>query len=317
MIVVTGASGFIGSNIIRVLNSHGNLDILACDSLDATDRWENLQGLGIADYIDKDNLWNALDKGRISQVVHMGARADTTDRDARAIMEDNFDYSKRLWLWCRDHDVRFVYASSAAVYGDGSAGFREDADISATKPLNPYAYSKWLFDRWMAQAGHDGEWVGLRFFNVYGPGELQKGQTASMVHKLIQQVQETGVARLFKSYDTRYADGETRRDFVFVDDVCDIVRFFLEKEHAMPGIFNVGSGQSRTLNEVARLVSSELGVPPVIEYTDMPERLRSRYQYHTEANLGRLRQLQYTRELRSLEAGVRLCVASASGSRDV
>nr|WP_276976562.1 ADP-glyceromanno-heptose 6-epimerase [Ferrimicrobium acidiphilum] len=313
MIVVTGASGFIGSTMVHVLNDLGERDIIACDSLDSTDRWENLRDLRIADYLDKDSLWTTLEKGGISSVVHLGARADTTDRDARAIMENNFDFSKRLWLWCRDHGVRFIYASSAAVYGDGSRGFREDVDIAAIMPLNPYAYSKSLFDQWMAQqAVRDGDWVGLRFFNVYGPRELQKGQTASMVHKLIHQIHETGIARLFKSYDSRYVDGGTSRDFVFVDDVCDVIRFFLREKAISSGVYNVGSGQSRSLNELARLVSQKLEIPLVIEYTEMPERLRSRYQYHTEANLDKLHHANYTRRMRALEDGISLCVASAS-----
>jgi ADP-L-glycero-D-manno-heptose 6-epimerase len=309
MIVVTGAAGMIGSGIVWALNRRGEERILAVDRLGADDRWKNLRGLRFADYLEKDAFLERLRQGRlpadIRAIVHMGACSDTTERDASFLIRNNFEYTKELAVWAVAQDVRFVYASSAATYGDGSRGYDDRPDgLSELEPLNMYGYSKHLFDLWAWRAGLLDRIVGLKYFNVFGPNEYHKGEMRSVVAKAFEQVRATGAIRLFRSHRPEYADGEQRRDFVYLKDAVRMTLFCLDQS-GFGGILNVGSGAARSWNELARAVFAALGLPPQIEYIDMPDGLRDRYQYFTEARLERLRAAGWREDATPFEAAVR------------
>lgn len=305
MILITGGGGFIGSNLVRALNRQGILDLLIADRLDHPDKWKNIAGAKIADYVDKDNLLRCLGGQTIETVVHLGANTDTMERDAGRMIEDNYRFSKELWRYCVQKRVRLIYAGSAAVYGNGSAGFSESAVLDEIKPLNAYAWSKLLFDRWVAEQKESPPcWAGLRFFNVYGPGESHKGRMASMVFQAYHQVKADGVVRLFKSNLKSCRHGEQQRDFVYVGDVVKVILFFFHRYSFPPGIYNVGSGRSRTFNELAGAVFGALGKPFQVEYVDMPAALAESYQYRTLADLTRLRGAGYRSAFTDLEQGV-------------
>ncbi len=305
MIIVTGGSGFIGSNVIMELNKRGRNDILVSDRLDASTKWKNLRGLDIADYADKDRLLDVMDAKKVEAVIHLGANTDTTERDARQIMDENFEYSKKLWRYCAKHNIRFIYASSASVYGDGALSYREAIPPEKLTPLNAYAYSKLLFDRWaVRQPASPPLWAGLRFFNVYGPGEAHKNHMASMVFHAFHQIRKNGVVRLFKSYDPNFPDGEQKRDFVYVGDVADICLFLLDRDAFPSGFYNVGTGHAQSFNELVNALFASLSLAPSIEYIEMPAALIRQYQYFTEADIGRLRQIGYERPIRTIQDGV-------------
>jgi ADP-L-glycero-D-manno-heptose 6-epimerase len=308
MHIVTGAAGFIGGNVVRGLNERGVRDIVAVDDLERGDKFLNLRGCEIADFMDKHEFREVIRRGapglEAHAVLHQGACADTTETNGRYMMENNFTYSKELLHWALERRIPFVYASSASVYGAG----KQCAETPECEgPLNVYAYSKLLFDRYVRRLlpGVKSTVVGLRYFNVYGSGEQHKGRMASMVYQLYDQLERTGVAKLFKGTDG-YADGEQRRDFIFVGDVVAINLFFAEGE-AKQGVFNVGTGKSRSFNDIARTLIARLGRGQ-IEYIPFPESLRGKYQSFTESDISRLRAAGYDQPFTSLEQGIsRLC----------
>lgn len=298
MYILTGGAGFIGSNILKALNARGVQDIVVVDNLTRGEKFKNLVGAKFADYIDKNDFLPMLEAGKfkkITAVIHQGACSDTTERDGKYMMRNNYSYSVSLASHCIFHEVPFIYASSASVYGNGECGFRESFECEA--PINVYAYSKYLFDQWVRAHFEEASptFVGLRYFNVYGYGEFHKGRMRSMVSQAFEQIEATGKIKLF-------TDGEQSRDFVFVDDVVDIVLFFLDN-HGKKGIFNVGTGSLRTFNDLARTVISacERGE---IEYIPFPEDLRGKYQNRTQADLTALRAAGYSKDFTSLENGV-------------
>jgi ADP-L-glycero-D-manno-heptose 6-epimerase len=309
MHIVTGAAGFIGSNLVRGLNARGVRDILAVDDLERGDKFLNLRDCEVADFMDKCEFRAAVHRAapgleQAKVVLHQGACANTTETDGRYMMENNFTYSKELLHWSVDRQIPFVYASSAAVYGTN----RQCSETPACeRPLNVYAYSKLLFDRYVRPrlASARSTVVGLRYFNVYGPREQHKGKMASMVFQLYDQLTRTGMARLFEGTDG-YADGEQRRDFIYVGDVVDVNLFWAEA-NTKQGIFNVGTGQSRSFNDIARSLIAQLG-RGAIEYIPFPDALRGKYQSFTESDISNLRAAGYTRPFTSLEEGIRkLC----------
>ncbi len=311
-IIVTGGAGFIGSNIVRALNARGQDDIVVVDTLGEGVKWRNLLGLAVEDVVDKHEfrdavLCDALDP-HVTAVIHMGACSSTTETDADYLLDNNYRYTRDLCEWCLRHEVRFIYASSAATYGDGSRGYVDDDAVTPTlRPLNMYGFSKQLFDLWALRRGLLERIVGLKFFNVYGPGEDHKGEMRSVVHKAYGQVLDDGKVRLFRSYRPEYPDGGQVRDFVFVDDAVAVTLFFLDHP-TIGGLYNCGTGRARSWLDLARAVFAAMGREPEIEFIDMPEELRDRYQYHTEADLAKLRAAGYTAPFTELEEGVRAYV---------
>jgi len=307
LIIVTGGAGFIGSAFVWKLNSEGIDDIIIVDKLGASEKWRNLVNRHFLDYIHKDKFLNILCENRltnISAIIHMGACSSTTERDADYLMENNYGYSKALAEWACQNNVRFIYASSAATYGDGSRTFSDDDATTATlQPLNMYGYSKHLFDLWVLRNRLSGKITGIKFFNVFGPNEYHKGDMVSVVFKAFHQIVETGRVKLFKSYRNEYRDGEQMRDFVYVLDCVNIMWWFLQHPEAT-GIFNLGSGTARTWNDLAKAVFSALGRKTLIEYIEMPESIRDRYQYFSEARMEKLASAGCSLKFRSLEDAV-------------
>ena len=289
-ILVTGGAGFIGSALIWDLNQRGVEDVLVADYLGTDDKWRNLSPLRFHDYLEADDLLKRVEAddpalADIELVFHLGACSATTEKDAGYLVRNNFEYTKTLARWALSHDARFVYASSAATYGDGAAGMSDlESDLSVFRPLNMYGYSKHLFDLYAARHGFLDGIVGLKYFNVFGPNEDHKGEMRSLVHKAYQQIVQTGKVQLFKSHRPDYRDGEQRRDFLYVKDAVNLTIELAETVTA-GGLFNVGSGRSHTWVELATAIFEAMGREPEIEFIDMPEGLRGKYQYHTQADL--------------------------------
>ncbi len=308
MYIVTGGAGFIGSAMIWKLNSMGIDNILVVDNLACSEKWKNLVNRRYAEYMHRDAFIelvtrNALE-GEISAVIHMGACSSTTERDADFLMRNNLAYSKALCLFAQKKKARFINASSAATYGDGTLGFNDDVSgLSALRPLNMYGYSKHLFDLWAQRTGCLDSLVSLKFFNVYGPNEQHKGDMRSVVNKAFHQIGETGLMRLFRSTHPDYADGGQMRDFVYIKDCVDIMWWFLQNPGAN-GIFNIGTGEARTWNDLARAVFAAMRLPENITYMDMPEQLAGKYQNFTQARMDRLRAAGYEAPMHTLEQGV-------------
>jgi len=306
-IIVTGAAGFIGRNVVAELNRRGFSDLLLVDELGTAEKWANLVGLSFEDMVPPDQLWPWLSgrpQGDVAGIIHLGACSATTERDADFLMRNNYRYTRTLCEWALSSSTRFVYASSAATYGDGSRGFSDaDASTPALEPLNMYGYSKHVFDLWALRQGLFDRIAGLKYFNVFGPYEGHKADMRSVVAKAYQEIQETGRLSLFKSYRPGVADGEQRRDFVYVGDAVDVTLHFLEPGSAS-GLFNCGTGVARTWLDLGRAVFAALDRAPDIEFVDMPAALRGKYQYFTQADMGKLRGAGYRKEFRSLEQGV-------------
>lgn len=316
--IVTGGAGFIGSNIVAALNERGEEQVLIVDELGQDEKWRNLVGLKYSDYQHKDEFRASLQYDRVGEVdavFHMGACSSTTERDAGFLADNNYRYTRELCEWCLQHDVRFIYASSAATYGDGSLGYSDSDPVTPTlQPLNMYGYSKQMFDLWALEHEVLDRIVGLKYFNVYGPREDHKGDMRSVVNKAFHQIRETGEVRLFKSYKPEYKDGEQVRDFLYVKDAVDVTLFFLDHPK-VSGLFNCGSGKARTWNDLSTAVFAAMGKPPKIVYIDMPEVLRDKYQYRTQADMTKLRKAGYDREFTPLEDGVRDYVQSYLAAR--
>ncbi len=320
MIVVTGGAGFIGSNIVSRLCADDRWDVVVCDRLEDANlgKWRNIAKSPIADFWQPEELFFQLERhlDRVGAIVHMGAISSTTEQDADLILRTNFSLSRDIWDWCALNGKRMIYASSAATYGDGEAGF-DDADdlasISRLQPLNAYGYSKKLFDQYaVREASRDNaprQWAGLKFFNVYGPNEGHKGGMKSVVAQIWPKVASGETVSLFRSHHPDYADGGQLRDFVFVDDVVDIIDWLLRTPE-VSGIFNAGSGQARSFLDLANATFAAAGRDPSVAYIDMPEVIRDRYQYFTEARMDRIRALGYGGQSTPLEEGVRRYVQS-------
>lgn len=307
MIVVTGAAGFIGSCIVAGLNERGREDLILVDELDEIKK-ENLKNKKYRRYYDKKDFLNLVLQDQIRErpeaIVHMGACSSTTLQDARYFKENNLEYTRSLAQWALKNNIRFIYASSAATYGDGSVGYKDDeATIRRCKPLNLYGQSKQDFDLWLIDQGLQDKVAGLKFFNVFGPNEYHKGDMRSVVAKAYQRVVEEGKASLFKSCRKDYKDGEQKRDFIYVKDAVDIVLFFLDHPQ-INGIFNVGTGKASTWNELAGALFDAVGKKPDIQYIDMPAGLERRYQYFTQADMSKLRKSGYTKHFTPLKEAV-------------
>lgn len=314
IIVVTGGAGFIGSNILAGLEADGGARLVCCDLFGDGDKWRNVAKRSLWDVVPPARLgaWlNSAAATDVRAIVHMGAISDTTARDVDRILEQNFTFSRDLWIWCAMRQVPFVYASSAATYGDGSRGFDDDARVDALAkldPLNAYGWSKLLFDRFVAAELVAGrrrppQHAGLRFFNVYGPNEYHKGGQRSVVHQIHPVAARGDAFALFKSDRPDVADGGQQRDFVWVGDCVDVVRWLLATDEAS-GLFNIGSGKARSFLDLARAVYSANGRNLDVTFRDMPAELQGRYQYFTQAKLDRLRCAGYTKPFTSLEEGV-------------
>lgn len=308
-VLVTGGAGFIGSWLIEELNSSGVDQIVIADFLGSSSKWVNLTGLSFIDYVEADQLLDALQSGKLGAfdlVLHMGACSSTTERDAAYLIRNNYEFTKTLAEWSLRHKARFVYASSAATYGDGSEGMADTVELAylrRLRPLNMYGYSKHLFDMYAARTGMLSQCVGIKYFNVFGPREDHKGEMRSLVNKAYRQVLDEGVIRLFRSYRPDYSDGEQRRDFIYVKDAAAMTLHLAEK--SATGLFNIGAGRAETWLELAHAVFDAMGAEPKIEFIDMPEELRSRYQYHTIADITRIRESGYDEPVTPLVQAVR------------
>ena len=295
-VLVTGGAGFIGSALVWGLNQRGASRIVIADRLGTSSKWRNLRALQYEDYVEAADLLEQLEHGTLGAfdlVLHMGACSATTEPDATYLVRNNYEFSKQLAMWTVRHGSSMVYASSAATYGDGTAGMDDDpASIERLRPLNMYGYSKLLFDRWAREHGLLSRIAGLRFFNVFGPNEGHKGDMRSVVHKSVAQVQAEGVVRLFRSHHPDFGDGEQQRDFVYVKDVVDMTLHLASR--SATGLFNIGSGEAHTWLDLVRPIFAALDIPERIEFIDMPEVLRGTYQYHTRADVSRLRAAGYT-----------------------
>ena len=311
MILLTGGAGFIGSNIAADLNAAGHTDIVIVDVLGSDSKWRNIAKRRIADIISPDEVDDFLrGRGALTAVIHMGANSSTTATDADAIVRSNLRSSMRLWTWCANSRTPFIYASSAATYGDGSAGFADDesdAGLDNLNPLNLYGWSKHAFDKWALERARHGEappqWAGLKFFNVYGPNESHKGDMQSLAAKMTRPIAEGQKVKLFKSHKDGFADGEQLRDFVYVKD-CAAVVMWLCANSGVNGLFNLGTGQARSFRDLVLSIGAALNKPVNIEYVDMPSSIRGQYQYFTEAKIKKLRQAGFNSPFRSVEDGV-------------
>lgn len=307
-IIITGGAGFIGSCFVWQLNQLGENEIIVVDQKGADQEWGNLQGKTYFDYIDKDIFLDRLQSGQVDPAVkavfHIGACSSTTEQNEAFLRKNNFEYSKILAEWSLQHNIPFYYASSAATYGDGAQGYSdEDALIPKLKPLNLYGQSKQMFDQWLLDNKLTDQVVGFKYFNVFGPNEYHKGEMRSMIMKGFQQIKAEGQLRLFKSYRSDYGDGEQRRDFVYIKDVIRIMADFYQHPD-IKGIYNIGTGHARSWKELAKAIFAALNLPPNIEFIDMPEIIRDKYQYFTQANLSKLKKTGLPIKFTPLEEAV-------------
>ena len=282
-------------------------DIIIVDNIAATDKWMNIRNKKYIKYVHKSEFLEELPEYEdVTAIIHMGAQSSTTERDFDYLWKNNFEYTKTLWNYCAEKQIQFIYASSAATYGDGEEGFDDNMDIDRLLPLNGYGYSKQVFDQWVKHQAKvfPKQHVGLKFFNVYGPNEYFKGSMASMIFHGYKQICETGSVKLFKSCHPDYADGGQLRDFVYVKDICSVILWLLENPQ-VNGLFNVGTGRAQSFRELAEATFHAMGLEPNIQYIDMPEHLKKKYQYYTQAEMGKLRAAGYDKPFMDLEAGAR------------
>jgi ADP-L-glycero-D-manno-heptose 6-epimerase len=335
-IVVTGAAGFIGRNTVAELNARGETELILVDELGKDEKWKNLVGLRYEDIVSPEEFLGLIEDGAFANarsVIHLGACSATTEKDAGYLLRNNYQYTRVLCNWCQANEVRFVYASSAATYGDGAHGYDDDDAVTPTlKPLNMYGYSKHMFDLWAlkhglfengdssngdSSNGDSSNIVGLKYFNVFGPYEDHKGDMRSVVSKSYEQIRKTGVVELFKSYRPEYKDGEQMRDFLYVKDAVDVTLHFALQDPAAPGgLFNCGTGVSRTWIDLVTAVYTAMELPPKIEFIEMPAVLQGKYQYYTQADPAKLRAAGYTGAFTSLEDAVREYVQGYYEGRD-
>lgn len=307
MIIITGAAGFIGSCIVRKLNDEGHLNLILVDDFSREDKNRNYKGKKYIARVHRRDFIDWLDRCRddVDVVFHLGARTDTTEKDTAIFDELNLHYSQALWRICAEAEIPLIYASSAATYGLGEHGYRDEHDIvTELEPLNPYGRSKNDFDIWaLQQEKAPPQWYGLKFFNVYGPNEYHKGRMASVIFHTFRQIQETGGMKLFRSHRPDFKDGEQSRDFIYVKDVIDIGHW-LWKNLPKSGLYNVGTGQARTFYDLAANTFRALDLEPKISFIDTPEDIRDTYQYFTEADMTKLRAAGYENKFYSLEKGI-------------
>jgi len=307
MIVITGTAGFIGSCLLTRFNSEGLHDIIISDDFTHAAKQSNYQGKKYLDAIHRDQFpeWLKKNAAQVQAVIHIGARTDTTEFNVELFNRLNLNYTKQLWTLCAEHGINFIYASSAATYGLGEHGYKDDhAIIPKLKPLNPYGDSKNDFDKWaLTQTHQPPHWYGLKFFNVYGPNEYHKARMASVIFHAHIQIKKSGSMKLFKSHRPDFADGGQLRDFVYVKDVADVI-WYLFKNTPDNGIYNLGSGKARTFLDLAHAVFNALDVKPSIEFIDTPIDIRDKYQYFTEADMGKLIRTGYNQPFYDLESGV-------------
>jgi len=313
MIVVTGGAGFIGSNLVADLDEAGYGPISVVDELGRGDKWKNLRRRELDELVPPEDVFDMLERRHddVDYVVHMGAITSTTETDADLIAQTNYRLPQALWEWCAHHEVPFLYASSAATYGDGSAGFDDDGSPEALAhlvPLNAYGWSKHAFDRWVARQVTEGaatppQWIGLKFFNVYGPNEYHKGAMMSGVTRAYPAAARGEPVTLFRSHHPDYADGHQMRDFVYVKDCVDVMMWLMDNPE-VSGLFNLGTGRAQTWLELMGALYAAVGRELRIEWKDTPEEIRDRYQYFTQAEMGRLREAGYGRPFCSVEEGV-------------
>jgi ADP-L-glycero-D-manno-heptose 6-epimerase len=313
--VVTGAAGFIGRNVVAELNARGETELILVDDLGKDEKWKNLVGLQYEDIVSPEEFLGLIEEGAFADarsVIHLGACSATTEKDADFLLRNNYQYTRVLCNWCQANEVRFVYASSAATYGDGAQGYDDDDAVTPTlKPLNMYGYSKHMFDLWalkhgLFEQGDSSNIVGLKYFNVFGPHEDHKGDMRSVVSKSYEQIRNAGRVELFRSYRPEYKDGEQMRDFLYVKDAVDVTLHFAMQEPGAPGgLFNCGTGVSRMWIDLATAVFRAMGLPPKIDFIEMPASLQGKYQYYTQANPAKLRAAGYEGAFTSLEEGVR------------
>lgn len=309
-ILVTGGAGFIGSALIWALNQRGHTDIVVTDLLGSDEKWRNLVPLKFADYVEADAFrarlaHNPAAFGRFSAVFHLGACSATTERNAGYLIDNNYNVTKELAAWSLEHGARFIYASSAATYGDGAQGMDDRSeDLHRLSPLNMYGYSKHLFDLHAQREGWLKHIVGVKYFNVFGPNEDHKGDMRSLVNKAYQQILATGRVQLFKSHKPEFKDGEQMRDFLYVKDAIEMTLHFAETAPTVGGLYNLGSGEANTWLTLTRAIFTALGKEPKIDFIDMPEVLRGKYQYFTQADIAKLRATGYARPMTPLAAAV-------------
>lgn len=325
MILVTGGAGFIGSNIVAALGERG-APVAVCDFLGGNGKWRNLAKAELCDVVSPKSLkaWLERHRDALETIIHMGAISSTSATDADLLVKVNFRLSWYLWQWCARYGKRFLYASSAATYGGGEHGYDDDASpeaLSALRPLNLYGWSKHLLDRRVARAAANNEmvpaqWAGLKFFNVYGPNEYHKGDMQSVIARNYVAAARGEEIALFKSYRADVADGEQKRDFVFVGDCVDVILWLLDHP-SVNGLYNIGTGQARSFADVIRALFSATGHPPRIAYREMPEAMRSHYQYFTQAQIERLRAAGFTQPFLSIEQGVRRYVERYLSKQDI
>jgi len=307
MIVLTGGAGFIGSCFLWKLNKEGIGDVIIVDNINDTGKWNNLSGKRYIDYIQKDKFLRLLENSGLpipSHIIHMGACSSTLVTDSAYLLNNNYEYSKKLALWAFSHKVPLLYASSAATYGDGQFGYDDSNENTLRlKPLNMYGQSKQLFDLWLLNNDHEGKVTGLKFFNVFGPNEYHKGEMRSIICKNFPEIKKGNPMYLFRSYRRDYKDGEQKRDFVYVKDAVEVMYYFFNNPDKT-GIFNLGSGLARSWNDLARALFFALGESPKIEYIDMPETIKGKYQYFTEAKIYKLRNAGCRHLFQPLETSV-------------
>jgi len=308
MIIVTGAAGFIGSSLIGRLNDENFNDIIAVDDFSSPDKAKNLEGKKLTGQIHRDVFfeWLGDNQKQVEFIFHLGARTDTTEFDMDLLNRLNLEYTKQVWKACVEFGIPLVYASSAATYGDGEFGYNDDPEIiEKLQPLNPYGISKNEFDKWaLVQKKSPYFWIGLKFFNVYGPNEYHKGRMASVIFHAFNQVRATGAMKLFRSHNPHFTDGGQMRDFIYVKDVTDVLYFLLHhRDKSNSGIYNLGSGKARTFLELTRSVFKSLDLPENISFFDTPVDIRDKYQYFTEARMTKLRGIGYEKAFTSLEDG--------------
>ena len=308
MIIVTGAYGFIGSCLCTYLHNKGHNDIVAVDDFTIERKKLNEASLINCTKVDRNKLWGFLRKHKsdIRVIFHIGARTDTTEMDEDLLDQLNTTYSRRIWEFCADHGIKLLFASSAATYGLGENGYVDNhALVPRLEPLNPYGWSKQLFDLWALNQGHHPPgWYGFKFFNVYGPNEYHKGRMASVIFHAFHQIKEKGFMNLFRSHNPEYADGKQSRDFIYIQDVLDVLYWFFQNEEIENGLYNVGTGKARTFEDLTLATFKAMSRDPIINYIDTPEDIRDNYQYFTEANLNKLRSAGYNNSFTSLEEGV-------------